>query len=100
MMKYKSTNPTARCMVCGGKFCPSRIAGLLECEECKFTTADFTISEEDLRQLYTARYFAGEEYRDYLAERPVIEKQARQRLRRLLRYVACPEQKNLFEIGC
>jgi len=100
MTKYKNANPTARCMVCGAKFCPSRIAGLLECEECKFTTADLSISEEDLRQLYTARYFAGEEYRDYIADRPVIEKQFRLRLCRLLKYVQRPEQKNMFEIGC
>jgi len=99
-MKYKSANPTARCMVCGGKFCPSRIAGLLECEECKFTTADLSISEEDLRQFYTARYFAGEEYRDYIADRPVIEKQFRLRLQRLLKHVQRPEEKSMFEIGC
>src|SRR6516225_7422763 len=100
MIKYKSANPTTRCMVCGGKFSPSRIAGLLECEECKSTTADLSIPEEDLRQLYTGRYFAGEEYRDYVADRPVIEKQFRLRLRKLLKYVQRPEEKNMFEIGC
>ena len=50
-MKYKNANPTARCIVCGGKFCPSRIRGLLECEECKFTTADFSFSRDRLRKL-------------------------------------------------
>jgi hypothetical protein len=52
------------CLVCGGKFRPSRIPGLLTCEECKFTTANLTLSEEQLRQLYTGSYFAGNEYRD------------------------------------
>ena len=51
MIKYKSANPAARCMACGGKFCPSRIEGLLECEECKFTTADFSFSRDRLRKL-------------------------------------------------
>ena len=64
MMKYNNANPATRCIVREGKFCPSRIAGLLECEECKFTTADLSIPEEHLRQLYTERYFAREEYRD------------------------------------
>jgi SAM-dependent methyltransferase len=100
MRKYSNANPAARCIVCGGKFCPSRIAGLLECEECKFTTADLSIAEEDLRQLYTERYFAGEEYRDYLGDRPVIEKQFRLRMRKLLKFVKCPAEKNMFEIGC
>jgi 2-polyprenyl-3-methyl-5-hydroxy-6-metoxy-1,4-benzoquinol methylase len=88
------------CLVCGGKYRPSRIPGLLTCGECKFTTADLTLSEEQLRQLYTAGYFAGNEYRDYLADRSVIEKQFRLRLRRLLHFVENPPDKNLFEIGC
>ena len=88
------------CLVCGGKYGPSRILGLLRCEECAFTTADLNLSEAQLRQLYTAGYFAGNEYRDYVADRPVIEKQFRLRLRRLLRLVPNALDKNLFEIGC
>ena len=79
---------------------PSRISGLLMCEECKFTTADLTISEEQLRQLYAGTYFAGDEYRDYIADRPVIERQFKLRLRRLLRFVPDAHKKSLFEIGC
>jgi 2-polyprenyl-3-methyl-5-hydroxy-6-metoxy-1,4-benzoquinol methylase len=88
------------CLVCGGKYRPSRLPGLLTCEECKFTTANLTLSEEQLRQLYTADYFAGNEYRDYVADRPVLEKQFRLRLRRLLHFVTDASTKNLFEIGC
>ena len=88
------------CLVCGGKYVPARIPGLITCEECKFISADLTISEEDLRQLYTAHYFAGGEYRDYIADRSVIEKQFRLRLRRLLKFVPDAQVKNLFEIGC
>jgi 2-polyprenyl-3-methyl-5-hydroxy-6-metoxy-1,4-benzoquinol methylase len=99
-MKYNSAKPATRCIVCGGKLRPSRIAGLLECGECKFTTADLSIPEEDLRQLYTARYFAGEEYRDYLADRRVIEKQFRLRLRKLLKFVPDHGEKKMLEIGC
>jgi SAM-dependent methyltransferase len=88
------------CLVCGGNYRPSRIAGLLTCEECGFTTANLTLSEEQLRQLYTVGYFAGNEYRDYVGDRPVIEKQFRLRLRRLLQFVTDARNKNLFEIGC
>jgi 2-polyprenyl-3-methyl-5-hydroxy-6-metoxy-1,4-benzoquinol methylase len=73
---------------------------LLTCAECKFTTANLTLSEEQLRQLYTADYFAGNEYRDYVADRAVIEKQFRRRLKRLLRFVPEAPAKSLFEIGC
>src|SRR5580704_19242407 len=88
------------CLVCGGKFRPSPMPGLLTCEECKFTTANLVLSEEQLRQLYTAGYFAGNEYRDYVADRAIIEKQFRLRLRRLLKFVPDAGKKNLFEIGC
>jgi SAM-dependent methyltransferase len=88
------------CLVCGGNYGPSRIPGLLRCQECAFTTADLNLSEAQLRQLYTAGYFAGNEYRDYVADRPVIEKQFRFRLQRLLRLVPNAPDKNLFEIGC
>lgn len=88
------------CLVCGGNFRQSRISGLLTCQECKFTTADLTISEEQMRRLYTASYFAGDEYRDYIADRPVLERQFRLRLRRLLKFVPEAHTKNLFEIGC
>jgi SAM-dependent methyltransferase len=99
-MKYNSAKAATRCIVCGGELGASRIAGLLECGECKFTTADLSIADEDLRQLYTTCYFAGEEYRDYVADRPVIEKQFRLRLRKLLKFVEDPGEKKMFEIGC
>jgi SAM-dependent methyltransferase len=88
------------CLVCGGEYHPSRIHGLLTCAECKFTTANLALSEEQLRQLYTADYFAGNEYRDYVADRAVIEKQFRRRLQRLLRFVPDAPAKRLLEIGC
>jgi SAM-dependent methyltransferase len=74
--------------------------GLLTCQECKFTTANLTLSEEQLQQLYTTGYFTGNEYRDYVADRAVIEKQFRLRLKRLLPFVTESHKKNLFEIGC
>jgi len=88
------------CLVCGGSFRQSKISGLLTCQACKFTTADLTISEEEMRQLYTANYFAGDEYRDYIADRPVLERQFRLRLRRLLKFLPEAHKKNLLEIGC
>ena len=88
------------CLVCGGKYRPSRLPGLLTCEECKFTTANLTLSEEELRQLYTAGYFTGNEYRDYVADRSVIEKQCRLRLRRLLPFVTDARSKLAYILLC
>jgi hypothetical protein len=88
------------CLVCGGNFRQSKISGLLTCQGCTFTTSDQTLSEEQLKQLYTVNYFAGDEYRDYVADRLVLERQFRMRLRRVLQFVPEAHKKNLFEIGC
>ncbi len=87
------------CLVCGGQYNRSALPGLLECGLCGFTTADLFLGPKELASLYTERYFKGEEYRDYVAERNAIEKQFKARLRRLLRFVSDPASKHLFEIG-
>lgn len=90
----------AKCMVCGGSYRESKIPGLLTCLICGFVTANVSLSAEQLRRLYSASYFNGEEYKNYVSERALIEKQFRIRLKRLLRYVEDPAAKQLLEIGC
>jgi hypothetical protein len=87
------------CIVCGGAYAPSKLPGLLVCRSCSFITANVAVSREDLEALYSATYFAGEEYKDYLAERRLIEKHFRIRLQTLLGYIPDPRGKHLFEIG-
>src|SRR4051812_32629541 len=87
------------CIVCGGATGPSRISGLLVCGSCRFVTADLSLSREQLEALYSAKYFTGEEYNNYVGERRLIEKQFRIRLETLLRYVPDAPHKHLFEIG-
>jgi len=57
------------------------------------------VAREDFEALYSASYFAGEEYRDYVAERRLIEKHFRIRLQTLLAYVPDAAAKRLFEVG-
>lgn len=89
----------AACLVCGGSYGPSAIPGLVRCGQCGFVSADVQLSHDELAGLYSHKYFAGEEYRDYVAERALIERQFRARLARLLRFVPSPGSKRLFEIG-
>lgn len=58
------------------------------------------MSPEQLRGLYTSNYFSGEEYKDYVADRAIIEKQFRLRLKKLLPYISAAQRRHLFEIGC
>jgi SAM-dependent methyltransferase len=85
--------------VCGGAYRSAKLPGLLACESCNFVSANVALSPGELEKLYTANYFAGEEYKDYLAERSLIERNFRIRLHTLLRYVSDPVSKRLFEIG-
>ena len=87
------------CLVCNSNLGPSRYAGLLQCVECSFITADVCLSSEELAALYGANYFFGEEYSDYLADRKTIQRNFHNRLHVLLRYVKDPSGKRLFEIG-
>lgn len=89
----------AACLVCQGSYGPSTIPGLVRCGQCGFVSADLQLSHDELAALYSHRYFAGEEYRDYVAERALIERQFRARLARLQRFVPAPGSKRLFEIG-
>ena len=78
----------------------STIAGLSRCSECGFQTANLNLSNEELFSLYSEKYFQGEEYANYLADRRAIERSFHGRLETLLRYTPEPRQKDLFEVGC
>jgi 2-polyprenyl-3-methyl-5-hydroxy-6-metoxy-1,4-benzoquinol methylase len=88
-----------RCLVCGGPYGPSKLPGLLKCQSCSFVTADLKLSQSELEKLYDQTYFAGQEYKDYVGERALIEKHFRVRLRTLLQHVPIARTKRLFEIG-
>ena len=88
-----------KCLVCGGLYVPSNLPGLVKCQSCSFLTADLKLSQKELEKLYDQSYFTGQEYKDYLGERTLIEKHFRVRLRRLLKYIPDANNKRLFEIG-
>src|SRR6476660_4749923 len=89
-----------KCLVCYGSLGKSGMPGLLSCRDCRFVTADISLSDEELTRLYGKDYFHGDEYRDYVADRRTHERHFRARLKTLLRFVTEPRQKDLFEIGC
>jgi SAM-dependent methyltransferase len=58
------------------------------------------LSADELKALYTANYFTGEEYKDYVADRRIIEKQFRLRLAKVLPHLPSGHRGHMFEIGC
>jgi 2-polyprenyl-3-methyl-5-hydroxy-6-metoxy-1,4-benzoquinol methylase len=95
-------NPDSKtCIVCGGAQAPiRRLPGLVECNKCGFLSADLSISDEELRNLYGQRYFKGEEYLDYIAEEPSLRLNFRNRLVTLKAVAPHLSRCDLFEIGC
>jgi len=91
---------TSECLICSGHLGPSGIPGLLRCSACTFQTADLNITTQDVEALYTEKYFNGDEYASYLADRNAIERSLKRKLQTLLNYVQDPERRNLFEVGC
>ncbi|MBX7247295.1 MAG: class I SAM-dependent methyltransferase [Candidatus Sumerlaeaceae bacterium] len=85
------------CICCeSGNFAP-HFPGLLKCLECTHVWADVSLSDDELRAIYSQNYFNGDEYLDYEKERPALERNLRNRVRDLVR--RHPAGGRLYEIG-
>jgi SAM-dependent methyltransferase len=99
------SSPTAEhvstaCLVCDATLRPHpALPGLLLCPACAFVTADVQLSDEQLRDLYGADYFHGEEYADYVAEGDELRVNFRRRLDTLLALQPEQERHRLYEVG-
>lgn len=89
-----------KCILCQGTDSSPLYQGILKCSHCNHAFANQVLTDEELQKLYTRNYFFGEEYSDYFADRTVLEKNFRQRLKVLNRFIQKDLHKNLLEIGC
>jgi SAM-dependent methyltransferase len=94
------TAETRRCLVCGGTYQRSRLAGLIECASCGFTSADLDLSPAEFESLYGHDYFHGQEYLDYTAERETLQTNFQARIRTMRAIDPALSRARLFEIGC
>jgi predicted TPR repeat methyltransferase len=88
------------CTVCSHSSANPHYAGLLICSNCGHVFADLNLSYEELCNLYSKKYFFGEEYSDYLRDKDTLQKNFRLRLKTLKKYVSANRHKRLFEVGC
>jgi SAM-dependent methyltransferase len=92
------TPPAPLCILCGHNAGNDFLyPGILQCPSCGFVFADTQLSAADLEKLYQRNYFFGNEYLNYLEDKPALQKNFKARTRTLLKYSAGG---NLFEIGC
>jgi SAM-dependent methyltransferase len=88
------------CIVCSGTRFGPLYAGILRCENCGYAVADLSLNNDDLSEIYRKNYFFGGEYKDYVADRNVIQKNFRLRLKVLEKYLDVARHRRLLEIGC
>ncbi len=89
-----------KCIICGGELSEEIFSGLIQCKKCKFITTNTRLSDDELKSLYSEKYFNGEEYTAYIEDKQVIQQNFRSRLRTLLKHIDNPNTKKMFEIGC
>ncbi len=86
------------CHVCNGTDLTEWCPGLLECKDCTHVQADMQLSDEELADLYSHKYFHGDEYVDYALEREALDLNFTRRLEQMQKTI--PAGSRLFEIGC
>ena len=92
---------TLNCIVCGNTNFNSLYNDvLLKCSACGFVTANIDIKPEALQEIYSEKYFKGEEYSDYLNDKNVLQKNFRHRLRKIKKTFPGKKMNNAMEIGC
>lgn len=91
----------SKCIVCNNEnFEPIYNKALLRCNDCGFITANLKIDKSELQKIYSEKYFKGEEYLDYLADKPAIQKNFLKRLSKIKSENKGHHINNALEIGC
>jgi SAM-dependent methyltransferase len=86
------------CVVCGSAARTPLYKGIVRCSSCGHVYADLQMSDEEMMELYRKNYFFGEEYSDYLRDKPILQKNFHARMRVLKRFLG-EQHKSLLEIG-
>lgn len=73
---------------------------LLKCNSCGFICANMSLNDEQLKEIYSANYFKGNEYRDYIADKSVLQKNFSKRINRIRINNITEKKINALEIGC
>lgn len=87
-----------KCPICGQKALRNYCEGILQCIECSHGFAKRMPSEAALKRLYSNEYFFGKEYFDYIMDRPALEKNFKDRIKRLSYTYSSKAQ--IVEVGC
>lgn len=88
-----------KCVICGAADLRPKYKDMLECAVCGHTRYAGNLEDNKIIGLYGREYFFGGEYSNYIADRKMIEKNFKLRLKVLERYLSRSHHKRLLEIG-
>lgn len=88
-----------KCIVCESSSNTTLYEGILKCKDCGYVYADLDFSDEEFSRLYDKKYFFGEEYSNYVADKKVHQKNFRLRWKVLRKFLDSCRHRNLLEIG-
>jgi SAM-dependent methyltransferase len=89
---------TRTCILCGADAGHHQLyPGILRCPSCSLVFADTLLSSDELERLYQREYFFGDEYLNYMEDKPYLQRNFRARLKTLRKFSSGG---HLFEIGC
>ncbi|QDT36597.1 class I SAM-dependent methyltransferase [Stratiformator vulcanicus] len=86
------------CVCCGQIDWRKRWEEFIVCQHCGVMTVQKCYSPEELTAFYQEEYFNGEEYIDYVADKPAQLKTLRDHLSVIQKYV--PPGRSVLEVGC
>lgn len=90
----------SNCIVCDQNDFSRLYEVLRKCNACGHVYAPINIPKEELFKLYDRKYFFGDEYSDYVADKKIIQINFKKRFNTLSRFINSGKQLNLLEIGC
>ncbi|PIS09193.1 hypothetical protein COT75_02950 [Candidatus Beckwithbacteria bacterium CG10_big_fil_rev_8_21_14_0_10_34_10] len=91
-----------KCIVCGNKKSKFlyRNIGLLKCSNCSHIFYSDNLCIKKLNKLYGKNYFYGDEFRNYLADKKVWQKNFKLRWQALRKFLDFKKHQRLLKIGC
>jgi SAM-dependent methyltransferase len=87
------------CVVCSNTVNSPLYGGLSKCQDCGHVFAKVDLTDEELYELYNSDYFCGGEYRDYVADKKVAQRNFELRFEVLKFFLQASRHKYLFEVG-
>jgi SAM-dependent methyltransferase len=88
------------CIISGTKNYVDYSEGLIRNTDSGLVVAAEIPDEVELKKLYEKEYFFGMEYSDYIADRPALEANFRQRVMKLKKMGFISKKKRIVEVGC